>query len=101
MIEKYTKLWVKRGLYFFMEKLKLIFYRNLFKRVYQLVREPVIDTQHFANALNWQLGKGNELDIDEVECIIANLIYKGFMKGYVSHTHRKVVLSKKTPFPSI
>ena len=34
-----------------------------------------------------------------LECMLANLIYKGLMKGYVSHERRYLVLSKKDPFP--
>lgn len=60
-----------------------------------------------------------EVDIDEVECMIANMIYKvsarhhrigvvcskvcsqGYIKGYISHEKRTVVLSKAGPFPSL
>jgi len=36
-IEKYNKLWIVRKLYFFMQDLKLIFNRNLFKKVFQAI----------------------------------------------------------------
>lgn len=32
---------------------------------------------------------------DEVECFLANLIYKGYMKGYIAREQGMVVLSKK------
>lgn len=35
------------------------------------------------------------LDRDEVECFLANMIYKNYMKGYISRDHGMVVLSKK------
>ena len=44
---------------------------------------------------------GVEMDIDEIECMLANLIYKGYVKGYLSHQHSKLVLSKGKPFPPL
>ena len=29
------------------------------------------------------------MDADEIECVLANLIYKGYVKGYLSHQHLK------------
>lgn len=39
------------------------------------------------------------LDMDELECILANLIYMGLIKGYISHENRLLVLAKQDPFP--
>lgn len=36
---------------------------------------------------------------DEIECILANLIFRKQMKGYISHVHKLVVMSKEDPFP--
>ena len=49
-------------------------------------------------ALAWQ---GVEIDLDGVECIAANLIYRKLVKGYLSHQHRIAVLSKQDPFPPL
>lgn len=47
--------------------------------------------------------KRNKLEdqelLDELECLLANLISKGYIKGYLSHSNRCVVLSKTDPFP--
>lgn len=41
-------------------------------------------------------------EIDQItECDIASLINLGMIKGYISHTHGCVVLSKTNPFPNI
>ena len=74
-----------------------------------------------------------DVDIDEVQCILANLIYmvrthiykyiyiyiyrgyrwtdtemlfffvsyQGHIKGYISHQHQKLVVSKQNPFPPL
>ena len=40
-----------------------------------------------------------QLDLDELECLLANQIYLGFIKGYISHEKRLMVLAKDRPFP--
>jgi hypothetical protein len=39
------------------------------------------------------------MDLDELECMIANQIYIGYIKGYISHENRLLVLGKTDPFP--
>lgn len=43
---------------------------------------------------------GTEMSLDELECILANLIFQQNMKGYIAHK-RCVVLSKVDPFPKV
>ena len=38
---------------------------------------------------------------DEIECVLANLIYQGYIKGYISHQHGKLVVSKGNAFPPL
>lgn len=40
-----------------------------------------------------------DVDIDEIECLLANLIFKGNIRGYIAHEKRILVLSKDNPFP--
>ena len=42
-----------------------------------------------------------EVELSEVECMVANLIFQGYVKGYISHKHATLVLSKKDPFPKL
>ncbi|KAK1921566.1 hypothetical protein DB88DRAFT_506415 [Papiliotrema laurentii] len=42
-----------------------------------------------------------DADADEVECMVANMIYRGFMKGYISHERQIAVLAKTAPFPTL
>lgn len=37
----------------------------------------------------------------QVECVLANMIDKGYMKGYLSHEHQIAVLSNKEAFPAL
>jgi hypothetical protein len=38
------------------------------------------------------------MDLDELECILANLIFQGSIKGYIAHK-KCVIFSKTDPFP--
>jgi hypothetical protein len=93
---------VRWGLYMVLKKLRIIATRNLFKKVYLLVLaetgKPIVAVEAFRVALNFQ---GEEASSDEVECIVANLIVNGYMKGYISHQLGKVVFSKTQAFPSL
>ena len=42
---------------------------------------------------------GIEVPEEEAECLVANMIYKGFMRGYLSHEKQMVVLSSVSAFP--
>ena len=57
-----------------------------------------ISIQAFRVALHY-MGE-TDIDTDEVHCILANLIYEGHIKGYISLQHQKLIISKQNPFPS-
>ncbi|RLV91685.1 Protein CSN12 [Spathaspora sp. JA1] len=54
-------------------------------------------------SINFDFAKDHSYNttIAEVECILANLIASGKVKGYISHAQRCIVLSKSNPFPKI
>ncbi|OXU30665.1 PCI domain-containing protein 2 [Nasonia vitripennis] len=90
---------INAGIYLIVEKLKLIAYRNLFKKVYLVLNTHQIDIQSLLCALK-MYGR-NDIDMDETECLVGNLIYDGKIKGYISHQHKKLVISKQNPFPRL
>merc|ERR1711988_2080051 len=69
-----------------------ITYRNLFKKVTLLMNSHQISVDAYTTAL--RLMKVEDIDNDETACILANLIYKGRIKGYISHQHNKLHLCK-------
>lgn len=79
-----------------MEKCKTVCYRNLFKRIHYITEKPQLQLPVIASVLDWL---GTPMDLDEVECILANLIFQGYIRGYLSHAKRVLVLSKRDPFP--
>ena len=98
-------LFIRAGTFLLLEKLRNGVYRTLLKRVHniQKQREPQrafqLPIALFQAALGWCGSEG--MDLDECECILANLIYRKYVKGYLSHKQRVLVLSKVNPFPPL
>eukprot|EP00588_Corethron_pennatum_P010538 CAMPEP_0194271132 /NCGR_PEP_ID=MMETSP0169-20130528/4999_1 /TAXON_ID=218684 /ORGANISM="Corethron pennatum, Strain L29A3" /LENGTH=456 /DNA_ID=CAMNT_0039013417 /DNA_START=101 /DNA_END=1471 /DNA_ORIENTATION=+ len=92
----YQEVFIRRGTFLLLEKCKTVCYRNLFKRIYLITGLTQIPLENILSAFKCL---EVPVDLDEVECILANLIYRGFVKGYISHSKRILVLSKKDPFP--
>ncbi|PAV89038.1 hypothetical protein WR25_14974 isoform B [Diploscapter pachys] len=90
---------IQCGIYLMLEKLRAIAFRKLFKFCSVLMENHMIHLDVFLTALRLQ--NVTDIDCDELECIIANLIYDGRIKGYLSHQHKKLVLSKKEAFPPL
>ncbi len=42
-----------------------------------------------------------KMNIVDVECMLANLISRRFIKGYISHGKSKIVLDRRDPFPNL
>jgi len=113
-LEKHQEYYIKRGTFLILEKLKTFVYRNLFRKVERYANPEYHGDAKSAAAAT--AGKQKRLlqltalqaalaindlkmDSDELECILANLVYQGYIKGYIAHK-RCVVLSKNDPFPA-
>lgn len=44
---------------------------------------------------------GLDSPMEEVECFVANMIYKGLIRGYISHEKQIVVLAANGAFPRL
>jgi len=47
------------------------------------------------------VGDGNVMELDEIECVLSSLIYQQYIMGYISHEKRYLILSKDKPFPKL
>jgi hypothetical protein len=105
-LNQHMDYFVYGGVYLVVEKLRHLTLRNLIKKVSLVVKdEPslqvngqahFIDLKVIFNILReWDA----EMDLDELECLIANQIFLGYIKGYISHEKRLLVLGKVDPFP--
>ncbi|XP_077300020.1 PCI domain-containing protein 2 isoform X2 [Arctopsyche grandis] len=99
VMDKHQSFFIRAGIYLIVEKIKILAYRNLFRKVYLIENTHQIPVSSLQAALKFT-GQG-DVGLDETQCIVANLIYDGKIKGYISFQHRKVVVSKQNPFPSL
>lgn len=99
VMEEHETFFIQAGIYLIVEKLKIIAYRNLFKKVHLVENTHQIDIASFQAAL--QIMGQEDVDSEETQCIVANLIYDGKIKGYISYQHKKVVVSKQNAFPPL
>lgn len=110
---------MKQRIYLTLERARDIVIRNTLRNVFlragyedqkpdakpddPKVRKTRIEIRAFGKALldsGAEVGDGQGgVDSDHVECLIANLIYKDLLKGYIAHEAGKVVLNKKGAFP--
>ncbi|KAF9206752.1 COP9 signalosome (CSN) subunit [Haplosporangium sp. Z 27] len=87
------------GTYLTVEVSRGLAIRTLFKKVCTISGgSSRIEVSQFQTALAFV---GVTADLDEVECILANMIYKKYIRGYLSQEKRVLVLSKGNPFPAL
>lgn len=114
-MEKAGPILVKRRIYLTLERSRILVYRNLFRKMYQIRTELVstgestetvgipasrkVPIAAFGAAIKLSEKSKNRLEQEEVESLIANLVANGLMKGYISREHRMVVLNKDGVFP--
>mmetsp|Transcript_11686 Transcript_11686/g.32838 ORF Transcript_11686/g.32838 Transcript_11686/m.32838 type:complete len:407 (+) Transcript_11686:1356-2576(+) len=96
-MEKNEGIFIRRGVFLILEKLRFLLYRNLLKQIAKFEGGTKINLGLVRGALEWG---GEDVDLDETECIVANLIACGLVKGYVSHKHRTLVIAKNQAFAS-
>jgi hypothetical protein len=100
----YEEFFLKKNLYLVIESLRNFVLLKLVKKVYKINNEsshlPIgLISKGIEFASYHALTSPGSLSDDESECLLANLIFKNFIKGYLSHTNGVCVLSKKDPFP--
>ncbi|XP_041349443.1 PCI domain-containing protein 2-like isoform X1 [Gigantopelta aegis] len=73
-LEKNEAFFIKCGIYLILEKLKVITFRNLFKKVYLINNKThLLPIDEFTTVL--KLMEMEDIDVDETQCIIANLFF--------------------------
>ncbi|KAF8549697.1 hypothetical protein OG21DRAFT_1599065 [Imleria badia] len=90
---------VELNLWITIEKARELCIRGLYRRVWvacdKSTRIPV-SMFHCSLCVS-----GNDVSMDEAECFVANMIYKGYMRGYISHEKQMVVLASTNAFPKL
>ncbi len=79
--------------------MRILLWRQIIKKLLVLVGNK-IELELIEKAVRV---KGGKEDINECICIVGNLIYEGYIKGYIfqNQTKRTLVLKAKDSFPSL
>ncbi len=97
IIDENQTIFIQHGIYLVLEYVRMISYRNLFRRIYLLQNNTKLLLSSFEAALQYL---GEDVDSDAVECLLANLIFQGRIKGYISHEKKFMIVSKTDAFPT-
>lgn len=98
-LTEHEKFFIQTGTYLILEKLRAITFRTLFRKVGQILETHLIPLKQLVSVLQAQ--GVTDIDMDETECIVAGLIYAGAIRGYISHQHKTLVISKVNAFPAM
>ncbi|EEB09166.2 COP9 signalosome complex subunit 12, partial [Schizosaccharomyces japonicus yFS275] len=97
-LKKNEALLAKTRTFIALEKIRELCLRNLFRKVWLMCGKSTrIPIECYQMAICH--AKQQEVPLLRVETLIANLIYRGYIKGYLSHDRSMSVLSAKDPFP--
>lgn len=81
------------------EKARELCIRSLFRKVWAVLGKATrISISDFHTALKLS---GTDVPVEEAECLVANMIYKGLMRGYISHEKQTVVVANTNAFPRV
>ncbi|PPQ70706.1 hypothetical protein CVT26_014630 [Gymnopilus dilepis] len=96
-LEKWESRLLELNLWLSLEKAREICIRSLFRRMWVATGKGTrIPISMFHTALKVS---GMDVPEEEAECLVANMIYKNFMRGYISHEKQMVVLAQMNAFP--
>ena len=97
-LDKYSPIFLRRRVFLAVERSRQCCLRTLFQRSVSIYGGTRIPIEVFERALR-MCGEG--IDREETECFVANMIYRGWIKGYISRERAMVVLSAKEGFPKV
>lgn len=99
VFEANRRYFIDMGLYLAIENLRLLTYRNLFKRIYLAQRSNKINVSCFQAGL--QLMTHEDVDASKTRMLIATLIYSNTMKAYLSYQRDMVIFYSENAFPRL
>ncbi|KAI9467114.1 hypothetical protein BJY52DRAFT_1111063 [Lactarius psammicola] len=98
-LDKSERRLVDLNIWLTLEKAREICIRGLFRRVWVVSEKSNrISVAMFHSSLRVS---GMDVSSEEAECLVANMIYKGYMRGYISHEKQMVVLANTNAFPRL
>ncbi|KAN0126748.1 hypothetical protein V8E52_000388 [Russula decolorans] len=98
-LDKFERRLIDLNIWLTLEKAREICIRGLFRRVWVVSEKSNrIPVAMFHCSLRVS---GMDVSLEEAECLVANMVYKGYMRGYMSHEKQMVVLANTNAFPRL
>ncbi|KAF8834562.1 hypothetical protein BDN67DRAFT_975921 [Paxillus ammoniavirescens] len=98
-LDRWERRLVELNVWITIEKARELCMRGLFRRVWVACDKSTrISVSMFHCSLRLS---ANDVSVDEAECFVANMIFKGYMRGYISHEKQMVVLATSNAFPRL
>lgn len=98
-LDTYQAFFIRQGVYLLLERLRPIVFRTLLRRCHVLSGQSTRLSLDVVDQAARLAGVGE--DSDENECMVANLIYNNYVKGYIAHQRRILVLAATNAFPAL
>lgn len=103
-LNEHQSAFIRDGTFLLLEKLQAAVQRRLLRRVWAVHAE--VDPPRTAQIpLEWYRRAfevcGVSIEMDEVECIGVNLIFRRYVRGYIAHRSKIMVVAKTNPFPPL
>ncbi len=102
-LEEHQDAFIRAGTYLLLERLQTLVLRTFVKRCAAHLHTNKLRFSVLAAALS-SPGVGHPsypVDVDELECLLATLVHKRLVKGYISHRPPFLVIANEKAFPSI
>ncbi|RPD66879.1 COP9 signalosome complex subunit 12 [Lentinus tigrinus ALCF2SS1-7] len=98
-LDRFERRLVDLNLWLTLDRARELCIRGLFRRVWIAAEKSTrVPVSMFHAALTIS---AEDMASEEAECLVANMIYKGFMRGYISHEKQMVVIAKTDAFPRL
>ncbi|KAJ2500936.1 COP9 signalosome (CSN) subunit [Coemansia sp. RSA 1972] len=100
LLQEKEQLFVNTGTFMAVERVRKVAIRQLLRKIYVITGQN--SRMSFQMLCDGFAAAGiTDIDIPEMESVLADMVFCGYIKGYLSHDHGIAVLSKLQPFPPL
>ncbi|KAJ2827451.1 COP9 signalosome (CSN) subunit [Coemansia erecta] len=100
LLEEKEQHLVNTGTFMAVERVRKVAIRQLLRKIYLINgQNSRITFRAFCDG--FMAAGVYDMDVPEMESVLADMVFCGYMKGYLAHDHGIAVLSKQQPFPPL
>eukprot|EP01028_Stygiella_incarcerata_P005309 TRINITY_DN2250_c0_g3_i1.p1 TRINITY_DN2250_c0_g3~~TRINITY_DN2250_c0_g3_i1.p1 ORF type:complete len:443 (-),score=80.12 TRINITY_DN2250_c0_g3_i1:62-1225(-) len=100
LMSRHEDMLLRDGMYFLFEKIRaVVAYRQASLMVFNASNRSIrVAVSVFQKAFEFL---GEKMEMEEVECVLLNLIVSGRIRGYIAQSRGIFVFAKEDPFPDV